>query len=153
MRARSTWRYSTVLVLPVIGTMAVAAFAPSVIAQGHKQEAKATLRAIMQDLGAEYLRLTNALMTGDFMAAETSAKAIHGHPLPDELVSAIKTKLGKRFHSFELLDEQSHRAASSLAKRAAAKDAAGSAKAFGRLGESCVSCHTQFRATLRPLSD
>jgi cytochrome c556 len=68
-------------------------------------------------------------------------------------VAAIKKKLGRKFHGFERVDEQSHEAAADLAKRAAARDIAGAAKTFGRLAESCVTCHKQFRATLRPLSD
>jgi hypothetical protein len=122
-------------------------------AQGQKSETKMTLRAIMQELGAEYLRLTNALLTDDFKGLEESAKAIQGHPLPDEIVAAIKSKLGKNFRSFERVDEQSHQAAANLAKRAAARDLTGLAKAFGALAGGCVSCHKQFRATLRPLSD
>jgi hypothetical protein len=114
---------------------------------------KITLRAIMQELGIEYLRLTNALLIDDFKGLEESAKAIEGHPLPEEVVSAIKNKLGRNFSSFERVDEQSHKAAADLAKRAAAKDITGYAKAFGRLSEACVSCHKQFRATLRNLSD
>jgi hypothetical protein len=123
------------------------------LAQGHGAESKPTLRAIMQELGAEYLRLTNALLTDDFKGLEESAKAIQGHPLPDEVVTAIKGKLGRNFRRFEQVDEQSHQAAAEIAKLAAAKDITRSSIAFGRLGESCVSCHKQFRATLRPLSD
>jgi Cytochrome C' len=114
---------------------------------------KITLRAIMQELGIEYLRLTNALLIDDFKGLEESARAIEGHPLPEEVVSAIKNKLGRNFRGFERVDEESHKAAADLAKRAAAKDITGSAKAFGRLSEACVSCHKQFRATLRSLSD
>ena len=44
-------------------------------------------------------------------------------------------------------------AATDLAKRAAEKDIVGSAKAFGRLAGSCVSCHKEFRPALRPLSN
>lgn len=118
-----------------------------------KEEHKLTLRAIMSELGTEYLRLTNALLIDDFKGLEESAKAIEGHPLPDEIVAAIKNRLGKSFHGFERIDEQSHQAAANLAARAAAKDIIGAAKAFGSLAESCVSCHKRFRATLRPLSD
>jgi cytochrome c556 len=123
------------------------------LAQAPKEEHKATLRAIMNDLRGEFLALTNALLTDDFAGMEKSAKAIEGHPLPDEIVTAIKNKLGKKFHAFEAVDERSHRAAADLAKRAAAKDLSGSAKAFGRLADGCVSCHKQFRSTLRALSD
>ncbi|WP_296712388.1 cytochrome c [Rhodoblastus sp.] len=130
--------------------------ASSASAQTQKEEheeQKVTLRAIMSHLGAEYLRLTNALLIDDFKALQESAKAIEGHPLPDEIIAAIKDKLGKSFHGFERVDEESHRAAADLARRAAAKDIVGAAKAFGSLAQGCVSCHKQFRATLRPLSD
>ncbi len=122
-------------------------------AQAQKEEHKLTLRAIMQELGAEHLRLTNALLMDDFATMEASAKAIQGHPLPSEIVTAIKNKLARNFDAFERDDEQTHQAAADLAKRAAAKDLSGSANAFGRLTDGCVSCHKQFRATLRPLSD
>jgi hypothetical protein len=118
-----------------------------------KEEHQLTLRAIMQELGVEYLRLTNALLIDDFKGLEDSAKAIQSHPLPNEIVAAIKNKLGRNFRAFERADEQSHRQAAELVKRAAAKDILGSAKAFGGIADGCVSCHKQFRATLRPLSD
>jgi len=122
-------------------------------AQAQKEEHKLTLRGIMQELGAEHLRLTNALLIDDLKSVDESAKTIQGHPLPPEIVAAIKSKLGKEFRAFERIDEQSHQAAASLAKRAAAKDLTGSAIAFGQLTQGCVSCHRQFRASLRPLSD
>ena len=49
-------------------------------AQAQKEEHKLTLRAIMQELGAEHLRLTNALLIDDLKSVEGSArvsKAIH----------------------------------------------------------------------------
>lgn len=122
-------------------------------AQAQKEEHKLTLRAIMQELGAEHLRLTNALLIDDLKSVEESAKAIQGHPLPDEIVAAIKSTLGREFQAFERIDERSHQAAVGLAKRAEAKDLTGSAIAFGALTQGCVSCHRQFRAALRPLSD
>jgi cytochrome c556 len=133
-----------------------AVFAISLIAahaQAQKEEHKLTLRAIMQELGAEHLRLTNALLIDDLKTVEESAKAIQGHPLPTEIVAAIRSKLGRDFRAFERIDEQSHQAAANLAKRAAAKDLTGSAKALGGLTQGCVTCHKQFRAALRPLSD
>ena len=99
-------------------------------AQATKAEHKLTLRAIMQELGAEYLRLTNALLIDDFKGLEESAKAIQTHPLPDEIVVAIKKRLGRNFRAFERADEQSHQRAADLVKRAAARDISG-AKAFG----------------------
>lgn len=121
--------------------------------QAPKQEHKLTLRVIMQELGTEYLRLTNALLVDDFKGLEESAKAIQTHPLPDEIVVAIKKKLGRNFRAFERADEQSHQRAADLVKRAAAKDISGAAKAFGGIVDGCVSCHKQFRAPLRSLSD
>ncbi len=122
-------------------------------AQNQKTEPKLTLRTIMAELGAEYLQLSSSLLIDDFSGLERSAKAIQGHPLPDDIVAAIKAKLGKTFQDFERIDEQSHRAAADLANRAAAKDITGSARAFGRLADSCVTCHKQFRTSLRSLSD
>lgn len=118
-----------------------------------KVGSKLTLRAVMQELGEQFQRLSTAILVEDFKSIEEAARAIQGHPLPDEIVAAVKGKLGRSFGTFERIDEQSHHAATDLARRAAAKDIAGSAKAFGRLAEGCVSCHKQFRATLRPLSD
>ena len=107
----------------------------------------------MQELGAEHIRLTNALLIDDLKSVAESAKAIQDHPLPTEIVAAIKSKLGKDFRAFERIDEQSHQAAANLGKRAAAKDLTGSAIAFGILTQGWVSCHRQFRASLRPLSN
>lgn len=121
--------------------------------QAPKEEHKLTLRAIMLELGAEYLRLTTALLVGNFKGLQESAKAIETHPLPDEIVVAIKNKLGRNFRSFERADKQSHQRAADLVKRAAAKDISGSAKAFGGIADGCVSCHKQFREALQGLSD
>ncbi len=122
-------------------------------AQAQSEDHRLTLRSIMQELGAEHLRLTSALLIDDLKSVEESAKTIRGHPLSTEIVAAIKRKLGRDFRAFERIDEQSHQAASNVANRAAAKDLAGSAVAFGRLTQGCVSCHKQFRASLRSLSD
>ncbi len=148
MAARQTIRTLTAILLAA-GLMST----NSAFSEVSHEARKLTLRSIMSELGAEYLQLTNALLIDDFKGLEDSARAIQGHPLPDEIVAAIKNKLGRNFHAFERVDEQSHEAAAELAKRAAARDIAGAAKTFGRLAESCVSCHRQFRTTLRPLSD
>jgi cytochrome c556 len=122
-------------------------------AQEQKQAHKLTLRAVMQELQVEFLNMTNALFIDDFRGLEQSAKAIQGHPMPDDIVTAVKNKLGRNFRGFETFDVQSHTAAGDLAKRAAARDIFGSAKAYGRIAEACVGCHKQYRATLKPLSD
>lgn len=123
------------------------------LAQAPKAEEKVTLRAIMQELGVEYVRAANAVMLDDFKTLQEVGEAVAHHPLPDPIVAAIKRRLGKDFAAFEKVDERSHAAAISLSKQAVAKSTNGAAKAFGDLTAACVSCHTQFRAKLRPLSD
>src|SRR3954452_22063046 len=59
-------------------------------AQGQQSRPEMTLRTIMQELGTEFLRLTNSLLIDDFNGVEDAAKVIQGHPLPDEIVAAIK---------------------------------------------------------------
>lgn len=142
-----------------LATVAVLLFAAALIsilasvAEAQQNEHRVTLREIMSELGTEYLRATNALMTDDFKELEESSRAIQGHPLPVEIVTAIKSKLGNNFRLFEQVDEQSHHFAGDLAEHALARNGVAAAKAFGSLAESCVSCHEQFRALLRPLSD
>jgi hypothetical protein len=46
----------------------------------HAQGTEAALRGIMSELGAEYLRLTSALLTDDFKGLEESARAIRASP-------------------------------------------------------------------------
>jgi cytochrome c556 len=151
---RGYGRPSAITIGAIVLGVAVLSTTPTLAqAQAPKQEHKLTLRVIMQELGTEYLRLTNALLVDDFKGLQESAKAIQTHPLPDEIVVAIKKKLGRNFRAFERADEQSHQRAADLVKRAAAKDISGSAKAFGGIVDGCVSCHKQFRAPLRSLSD
>ena len=151
---RGYGRPSAITIGAIVLGVAVLSTTPTLAqAQAPKQEHKLTLRVIMQELGTEYLRLTNALLVDDFKGLEESAKAIQTHPLPDEIVVAIKNKLGRNFRAFERADEQSHQRAADLVKRAAAKDISGSTKAFGGIVDGCVSCHKQFRAPLRSLSD
>jgi hypothetical protein len=66
-------------------------------AQAQREEHKLTLRAIMQELGAEHLRLTSALLIDDLKSVEESAKIIQGHPLPTEIVAAIKRSSAEIF--------------------------------------------------------
>jgi len=151
---RAYGRPSAIAIGAIMLGVAVLSTTPTLAqTQAPKQEHKLTLRVIMQELGTEYLRLTNALLVDDFKGLEESAKAIQTHPLPDEIVVAIKKRLGRNFRAFERADEQSHQRAADLVKRAAAKDISGSAKAFGGIVDGCVSCHKQFRAPLRSLSD
>ena len=149
------YRHSSAIAIgAILLGVAILSTSPSLAQpQATKEEHKLTLRAIMQELGAEYLRLANALLIDDFKGLEESAKAIQTHPLPDEIVVAIKNKLGRNFRAFERADEQSHQRAADLVRRAAAKDISGAAKAFGGIADGCVSCHKQFRAPLRSLSD
>jgi cytochrome c556 len=107
----------------------------------------------MQELHAECLRAGSALMSDDFASLQEAANAISGHPMPDEVVAAIKSKLGRDLRAFEALDDASHKAARNLSARAAVKDSVGASKAYNNLTATCVGCHKQFRATLKPLSD
>jgi cytochrome c556 len=136
----------------VLATFVLGA-AGSVAAQPHEHAEKPTLRAIMQELQTEYLKMANALLIEDFATLQEAARAVEGHPMPAEIVTAIENKLGRDFAGFESIDQQGHKAAADLASRAAAKDAVGSAQAFGRLTETCVGCHKQYRMVLKPLSD
>jgi hypothetical protein len=97
-----------------------------------------TLRVIMQELGAEYMRLASALLMDDFKSLEESAKAIQSHPLPDDIAAAVKKKLGKNFHAFERIDGQTHQRAGEVVKRAVARDISGAARAFGALTGAAV---------------
>ena len=139
------------LVGSVVAAALVAATSASAQAPAHDEQM--TLRVIMQELAVEYVRAANALMTDDYQTLEEVGRAIEHHPLPDPIVAAIKRTLGKGFSAFEKVDERSHAAAVALARQAAAKNSAGAAKAFADLSTACVSCHTQFRAKLKPLSD
>ncbi|TAM62295.1 hypothetical protein EPN52_00845 [bacterium] len=112
-----------------------------------------TLRGVMVELQDVYLRLAQALFYDDYASMERLAKEVEAHPMPPGLVVAIKARLGSRFPGFERADEETHAAAAELARRAAAKDPAGSAKALGRLAQSCVACHAQYRPALRALAD
>src|SRR5665811_1562457 len=128
---RGYGRPSAITIGAIVLGVAVLSTTPTLAqAQAPKEEHRLTLRVIMQELGAEYLRLTNALLVDDFKGLKESANAIQTHPLPDEIVVAIKKRLGGNFRSFERADEQSHQRAADLVKRAAAKDISG-AKAFG----------------------
>lgn len=153
MRLRRSLQKSITAMMIAITSASTWSLATSAQAQSSKDEHKLTLRAIMQELGAEYLRLANAIVMDDFAGIEQSARAIQSHPLPDAIVLAIKNRLGGKFAAFEHADEASHQSAADLIKSAAAKDSIGGARAFAGITNGCVSCHQQFRTTLRPLSD
>lgn len=143
-----------VRLLLLVPLFAASALLPNVYqVRAQESQNRVTLRGIMRELGIEYLRLSNALMVEDFKSLDSSAKAIRVHPFPADIVDSIRRNLTSGFREFERTDEQTHEAATELSSRAAAKDILGSAKAFEQLTNGCVSCHHQFRASLRSLSD
>ena len=122
MRLRRSLQKSITAMMIAITSASTWSLATSAQAQSSKDEHKLTLRAIMQELGAEYLRLANAIVMDDFAGIEQSARAIQSHPLPDAIVLAIKNRLGGKFAAFEHADEASHQSAADLIKSAAAKE-------------------------------
>lgn len=114
---------------------------------------RVTLRAIMAELGNEYLRITDAILRDDYDQTAESASAIAHHPMPDTVVGAVKKALGSEFAHFDEIDEASHGAALALHDAATRHDSEAMARQAGTLLSKCVECHSQFRIRLRPLSD
>lgn len=113
------------------------------------EAAAPSLRAIMEELGANMLRVTDAISREDWAAVEKVAPHIahHPHPAPSEM-KQIFSYLGKDVAKFKGYDQQAHEAAQQLAVAAANKDGAAVISAFATVQTSCLGCHQQFRAGL-----
>ena len=120
-----------------------------VVAADEPPAAPLSLRAIMQELGANMLRVTDAISREDWAAIEKIALHIahHPHPAPSEM-KQIFSYLGKDVATFKSFDQQSHEAAQQLAAAAAKKDGAAVISAFAAVQTGCLGCHQQFRAEL-----
>lgn len=133
---------ATIVALPIVTAFARAA-----------DHETLTLRAIMGDLGGEYLRIVDAVLRDDFDQAAESATAIAHHPLPETVLGAIKKALGPEFAQFDEIDEASHAAALALSDAAGRHDTAAMTHEAASLLSTCAECHSRFRSKLRPLSD
>ncbi len=134
----------TVLAVAVAGVLAAPAAA--------EQPARPDLKAIMGELGAVHVKLSDALMRGDAEAVARAAEAIAHHPLPKPLIGEIKAALGDDFARFRAYDRATHVAAEGARALAAEGILDGAADQAGAMARGCVGCHTEFRERLKPLS-
>ena len=108
------------------------------------------LLPIMQQLGADMLALTQALMTEDHatVAARAGAIAEH-HPISADEVTRIQRTLGDAMQRFEELDMAVHNSAVALHEAAESRDVDAVITRLSEVQRGCVACHEMFRERLR----
>lgn len=108
------------------------------------------LLPIMQQLGADMMALTHALMTDDYETVTQRAEAVASHvPISAEEIERIHGVLGNDMARFEALDESVHEASVRLHEAARARQPGLIAERLGEVQQGCVACHVQFRERLR----
>ena len=121
-------------------------------AAGHAApgEGGQALLPIMQELGADMMALTHALMTDDYETVTQRAEAVAQHaPISAGELERIHGLLGADMATFEALDEAVHGASVRLHEAARARQPALIAERLGDVQQGCVACHMQFRERLR----
>lgn len=105
-----------------------------------------TLLEIMQQLNADTLALTSAMMNEDWVAMEKAGKAIADHPkAPTEERKRIVSHLGERAAQFVAYDKTVHDAAMAITKAAAKQDLESVSHEYSTMIEGCTGCHADFR--------
>ena len=121
-------------------------------AAGHAAagESGRALLPIMQQLGADMMALTHALMMDDYATVTQRSEAVAQHaPISAGELERIRGLLGADMGAFETLDESVHEASVRLHEAAVARRPALIADRLGEVQQGCVACHVQFRGRLR----
>lgn len=115
-------------------------------ANGLMEAAPLELRLIMQELGRNMQRITDAISREDWAQVAQLAPKVATHPEPplDEKMR-ILTYLGDNAIAFRSFDEQVHEAALIMGEEAQRGDGAKVIQAFARVQEGCLGCHQSFR--------
>jgi hypothetical protein len=112
--------------------------------------ASGTLLGIMQQLNADTLALTSAIMNEDWVAMEKAGKAIADHPkAPVEERKQIVAHLGEQASAFVAYDRAVHDAAMAIAQAAAQHDLESVNREYATMIEACSGCHADFRDKLK----
>lgn len=143
-----SWRF--VAAAAVVGIVTIIAAGSGAQAPAHEG---ITLRAIMAEMGGEYLRIIDGILRDDYDQAAEAAATIAHHPMPEAVVGAVKGVLASDFAEFDRIDEAAHQAATAVHDAAVRRDGQAAGRAASALLSACVECHSRFRTRLRPLSD
>lgn len=107
--------------------------------------------AIMQQLGADMVALTYAIVTQNAAEVSRNAGSIAAHsPISPEDIERISNELGPEMARFEELDEAVHLSSARL--RDVAQQTGDMQEVVRQLSEvqsGCVACHDEFRERLR----
>lgn len=104
------------------------------------------LRGIMQELGRNVQDITGAIAQDDWARVKEIAPRVATHPQPSAAEKVrILGYLGADAGRFRGYDEQTHAAAQAMEEAAARGDGKAVIQSFGRVLESCLGCHQEFR--------
>lgn len=115
-------------------------------ANGLMEAAPLELRHIMQELGRNMQRITDAISREDWVRVAELAPKVATHPEPPLAEKMrILAYLGDKAITFRSFDEEVHEAA--LVMEEAAQRGGGMAviQSFARVQEGCLGCHQAFR--------
>jgi cytochrome c556 len=110
-----------------------------------------TLKAVMAGIAVDMDTVHAGMWAEDLVQVERAATSIANHPHVSAAErNRIQQLLGDEFSEFVAGDKRVHDAAVSLATAAAAGELVVVLAALGELESGCLSCHTTFRARLKP---
>lgn len=115
-------------------------------------EEPAEMLDLMRELGQRMDRISDGIWREDYAAIAEAARYIANHPKPPmKQRKKIIGALGTDAPDFRAGDKRVHETALAVVEAAQEKRMAEVAAHFGRLTQSCVDCHANFRDRLRPV--
>ncbi len=108
-----------------------------------------SLKAIMQQLGIDFLALESAILVEDFAMAEKAAHAIAYHDTPSlgtkmKLLASLRTDMSK----FKAADDRVHKLALEIKEAAKTQDMTALIAKQSQMLGACMSCHVLFRSKI-----
>jgi cytochrome c556 len=110
-----------------------------------------TFQSVMQELGRDLHRISDAILQEDYPAIAAAAEAIAEHPHPSAAERRrVGAQLGPDMPRFQQAGEAVHQTAHELHEAAQRRDMEAVLRRYQPLMEGCVACHAQFRERARP---
>lgn len=127
-------------------TAAIAVLIAVLAATTAASDEAVTLKAIMQDLRNDLVKVSDGLLRDDFALMAQGARGIAEHPrIPADQVKLVAAELGEEMPVFKQLDMRVHDLSLRLKSAAGAADRDVALSSYLKLVEGCIACHVSYK--------
>lgn len=129
-----------------VRTAAIALLIATLTATTAASNEAVTLKAIMQDLRNDLVKVSDGLLTDNFELMAQGARGIAEHPrIPADQVKLVAAELREEMPAFKQLDMQVHDLSLRLKSAAEAADRDIALSSYLKLIEGCIACHATYK--------